>query len=110
MFDNENWNSIDKLGVMKIFILLQPYNPSGSVAIEDLRNYNKLESNIREMLQTILERGDPVAAKAEIRYLFVYDELCAILSVCMCMCVCVWVWVGGDYTVYSLTIQHSIIL
>ena len=53
---------------MQVFILymLQPDNPSGSV--EDMRNYNKLESNIRDMLQTILERGDPVAGRVEIRY------------------------------------------
>jgi rRNA processing protein Krr1/Pno1 len=43
-----------------------PDNPSGSV--EDMRNYDKLESNIREMLQTILERGDPVAGRVEIRF------------------------------------------
>ena len=45
---------------------MQPDNPSGSV--EDMRNYNKLEGNIREMLQTILVRDDPVAAIVEIRY------------------------------------------
>ena len=52
---------------MQLFVLLQPDNPSGSV--EDMRNYNKLESNIRHMLETILERGDPVAAKLEIRFI-----------------------------------------